>query len=138
MKYNNSSLVVIDYMGWLQSDQGLSEAEWRVLKKGYVDLALYVSSANVAVVSPAQFNQESVNWLLKSGADGSDLRTSGSGTSEIIRASDMIMGLWASTTDLENNQMKIISVPSRKAPPFENIDLRIDLGTCTFTEGAQE
>lgn len=67
-------------MGWLQSDQGLSEAEWRVLKKGYVDLALYVSSANVAVVSPAQFNQETVNWLLKSGADGSDLRTSGSGT----------------------------------------------------------
>lgn len=142
VKHNNSSLVVIDYMGWLQSDQGLSEAEWRVLKKGYVDLALYVSSANVAVVSPAQFNQETVNWLLKSGADGSDLRTSGSGTSEIIRASDMIMGLWASTTDLENNQMKIVSVPSRKAPPFENIDLRIDLGTCTFTEveskGAQD
>ena len=128
-------------MQWLKPSQGDRRSKWEVLMDGYIDLAKYVSEANVAVISPAQFNQETIKGLVKSGADNSDLRTASSGTSEVIRASDMILGLWASTTDLENNKMQIISVPSRKAPPFENIDLTIDLGTSTFREipkGAQD
>lgn len=141
VKHNNSSLVIIDYMQWLKPSQGDRRSKWEVLMDGYIDLAKYVSEANVAVISPAQFNQETIKGLVKSGADNSDLRTASSGTSEVIRASDMILGLWASTTDLENNKMQIISVPSRKAPPFENIELTIDLGTSTFREipkGAQD
>lgn len=134
VKHNNSSLVIIDYMQWLKPSPGDRRSKWEVLMDGYIDLAKYVSEANVAVVSPAQFNQETIKGLIKSGSDNSDLRTASSGTSEVIRASDMILGLWASTTDLENNQMQIISVPSRKAPPFENINLTIDLGTSTFRE----
>lgn len=141
VKHNNSSLVIIDYMQWLKPSPGDRRSKWEVLMDGYIDLAKYVSEANVAVISPAQFNQETIKGLVKSGADNSDLRTASSGTSEVIRASDMILGLWASTTDLENNKMQIISVPSRKAPPFENIELTIDLGTSTFREipkGAQD
>lgn len=134
VKHNNSSLVIIDYMEWLQPAPGDKRSKWEVLKSGYIDIAQYVSEANVAIAAPAQFTQETIKGLVKSGSDNSDLRTASSGTSEVIRASDMIMGLWASTTDLENNQMKIISVPSRKAPVFEDINLRIDLGTCTFQE----
>lgn len=136
VKHNNSSLVIIDYMGWLQPPAGVRMNEWELLKAGYIDVAKYVSEAdaNVAVVAPAQFNQETIKGLLKSGSDNSDLRTSSGGTSEVIRSSDMIMGLWASTADLENNRMKIVSVPSRKAPVFEDINLNVNLGTCTFLE----
>ena len=141
VKRTNSSLVIIDYMQWLNPSPGDHRNKWEILMDGYIELAKYVSEANVAVISPAQFNQETIKGLVKSGADNSDLRTASSGTSEVIRASDMILGLWASTTDLENNKMQIISVPSRKAPPFENIELTIDLGTSTFREipkGAQD
>lgn len=134
VKHNNSSLVIIDYMEWLKPTPGDRRSKWELLKDGYIELAQYVSETNVAVVAPAQFNRETINGLIKSGSDNSDLRNASSGTSEVIRASDMILGLWASTTDLENNQMQIISVPSRKAPPFENIDLTVDLGTSTFRE----
>lgn len=138
--YNNSSLVIIDYMQWISAAKGSKKAKWEAIQDSYKELAKFATSENLAIVSPAQFTQEAIKGLIKSGADSGagDLRTASGGSAEVVRASDIIFGLWATTQDLENNYMQIISVPSRKVNVFPNISLGINLGTCQFIELAKD
>lgn len=131
VKENNSKLVIIDYLQLIGSANGVSERER--IANAYKELLKYCKQSNVAVISPAQFKQESFNDLIsKKSVDGSDLRTAAGGSSEVLRTPDILFALWASVTDLQNNSMKIISLPSRMNKAFPNIDMRIDLATCQF------
>ena len=130
---NNSQLVFIDYMQLLSAGRsGLSK--WEVLSEAYPRLLRLASSKNVAILAPAQFSQEAIKGLMKTGSDGSDLRTAGGNSSEIIRSSDLLFALWATTEELKNNDMRILSMPSRRFKPFGTVTMKTDLGVCRFSE----
>lgn len=131
VKENNSKLVVIDYLQLIGSSTGMTERER--IAEAYKKLLTYCKKNNVAVMSPAQFKQESFDDMIKkSTVDGADLRTAAGGSSEVLRTPDVLFALWASVDDIRNNSMKIISLPSRMNAAFPNINLRIDLATCQF------
>ena len=131
VKENNSKLVIIDYMQLIGSESNLSERER--IAEAYKKMLNYCKKNNVAVISPAQYKQDSFDTLIKrSSVDGADLRTAAGGSSEVLRTPDVLFALWASVDDIRNNSMKIISLPSRMNVAFPNINLRIDLATCQF------
>lgn len=131
VKENNSKMVIIDYLQLIGSVSGLSERE-RV-SQAYRDMLVYCKNNNIAVLSPGQFKQEVINDLLSRSDTGSaDMRTSGGTSSEVFRTPDVILTLWASTQDLANNTLKILSTPARMSKTFPEIECVTELGTCQF------
>lgn len=133
VKRNHSVAIVIDYLQLIQSCQGKSDRE--AVSDAYVKLLDYIKRMNLAVLLPAQYTQESFNKLVETkDTSNMDMRASGAKSSEVIRTPDIILAIWASTQDLANGSMKILSMPSRYAKPFPEINLNVDLGPCIFIE----
>lgn len=133
VKRNHSVAIVIDYLQLIQSCQGKSPTE--AVSDAYVRLLDYIKRMNLAVLLPAQYTQESFNKLVETKDTSSmDMRASGAKSSEVVRTPDVILAIWASTQDLANGSMKILSMPSRYAKPFPEINLNVDLGPCIFIE----
>ena len=131
VKENNSKLIIIDYLQLIGSSTNIKERER--MADAYKRLLIYCKKNNVAVISPAQFKQDSFDDMIKrNNTDSADLRTAAGGSSEVLRTPDVLFALWATVDDLRNNSMKIISLPSRMNIAFPNVNVRIDLGTCQF------
>lgn len=131
VKENNSKIVIVDYLQLIGSVSGMSERE-RVAQ-AYRDALVYCKDNNIAFLSPGQFKQEVINDLLsKTDTGNSDMRTAGGSSSEVFRTPDVILTLWASTQDLANNNMKILSTPARMSKAFPEIECVTDLGVCQF------
>lgn len=131
VKENNSQLVIIDYLQLIGTSSNKNERER--IAEAYKKLLEYCKKNNVAVISPAQFKQDSFDDLIKkSSVDGADLRTAAGGSAEVLRTPDVLFALWASVDDIRNNSMKIISLPSRMNAAFPNVNVRIDFATCQF------
>ena len=131
VKENNSKAIIIDYLQLIGSSRGMAERER--ITEAYKSLLAYAKKNNIAVISPAQIKQDSFDEMMrKTSLDGVDLRTAGGGSSEVLRSPDVIFALWSTVDDLRNNSMKIISMPCRMNKAFPNIDVVIDLGTCSF------
>lgn len=130
VKSNNSRLVIIDYLQLIDSKR-LPERER--IAKAYKDLLSYCKKNNIAVMSPGQYKQEVIDALAnKSDTGDAEMRTAGGGSAEVIRTPDINFALWASTADLRNNRMKILSMPCRFNKPFPEIPCYVDLGICQF------
>lgn len=131
VKSNNSQLIVIDYLQIIGSAKNMSERE-RVAE-AYRKLLDYCRTNNVAVLTPGQYKQETLESLLsKSKTADADMRTAGGTSSEVIRTPDIIFAFWASTQDLINNSMKILSMPCRFNKAFPEIPVAIDFESCQF------
>lgn len=131
VKENNSKIVIIDYLQLIGSTTNMPERE-RVAES-YKKLLNYCKDNNVAVLTPGQYKQEALNAMLsKSDVSGADMRTAGGGSSEVERTPDVIFALWASATDIQNNKMTILAVPSRMSVMYPPVDVLVDLGTCQF------
>ena len=131
IKSNHSKVLVIDYLQLIGSSTGKNDRE-RV-SEAYKKLLAYCRKQNIAVITPGQYKQNAFEELLsKSSTADADMRTSAGVSSEVIRTPDIIFALWATTQDIQNNSMKILSVPCRFNKPFPEIDVMIDLGTCQF------
>lgn len=133
VKRNHSVAIVIDYLQLIQSSQGKKDTE--AVSTAYIKLLDYIKRMNLAVLLPAQYTQESFNKLVETkDTSNMDMRASGAKSSEVVRTPDIILAIWASTQDLANGSMKILSMPSRYAKPFPEINLNVDLGPCIFIE----
>lgn len=132
VKANNSKLVIIDYLQLMSSaNSRISERER--ISKAYQTLLAYCKKNNVAVLTPAQYTQASIDALANKSENAEmDMRTSGGGSAEVFRTPDIIFALWASTADLRNNSMTILSVPCRFNKAFPEIPIYVDLGSCNF------
>ena len=131
VKANNSKLVIIDYLQLIGSAKGMDERAR--ISDAYKKLFVYCKDMNVAVLTPGQYKQEAFNDLLSKGDTSSaDMRTSGGGSAEVLRTPDIIFALWATTTDLINNTMKLLSIPNRFYRAFPEIKMLTDLGVCQF------
>ena len=118
-------------MQLIGSARNLSERE--SIAKAYRDALVYCKSNNIAFLSPGQFKQEVINDLLsKTSTADADMRTAGGGSSEVFRTPDVILILWASTQDILNGKMKILSAPARMSKPLPEINVIHDLGVCQF------
>lgn len=135
VRMNNSSLIIIDYMQLIESANGRMDKRERIAK-AYPLLLDYCKKNNVAIISPTQYQQTAVKEMDK--GDSMDMRTVGGDSSEIVRSSDVILALWASTEDLMNKRMEIRSIPGRFNQAFEPIKLGIDLGVCSFISVEQD
>ena len=103
------------------------------ISKAYKALLNYCKKNNIAVLTPAQYKQDTVDDMLKkSDLTEADMRTAGGGSAEVFRTPDIIFSFWSSTADLRNNKMTVMSVPCRFNKPFDNIECFIDLSTCNF------
>lgn len=132
VKSNNSKLIIIDYLQLIGSSTGKSERER--ISDAYKKLLDYCKKNNVSVMSPGQYKQETINALVNKGSNTSDaeMRTAGGGSSEVLRTPDIIFAFWASTQDLLNNSMKILSMPCRFNKVFPEIQVYMDLEVCEF------
>lgn len=131
VKSNNSKMVIIDYLQLIGSSSGKNERER--ISEAYQKLLNYCKSNNVAVITPGQYKQETFNSLIAKGNTAeADMRTSGGGSSEVLRTPDIIFALWATTQDLMNNRMKILSMPCRFNKAFPEIKTYADLEVCDF------
>lgn len=131
VKENGSQIVIIDYLQLIGSEGNMSERE-RV-SEAYRTALTYCKDNNIALISPGQYKQEVIDSLLsKNSTSDADMRTSGGSSSEVIRTPDIIFTLWATTQDLSNGTMKILSMPSRMSKPFPEINVVHDLGACQF------
>ena len=131
VKENNSRVVIIDYLQLIGSQTGAKATER--IAEAYRKLLVYCKQNNIAVITPGQYKQEAFDEMLKrSDISGVDLRTAGGGSSEVERTPDVIFAMWATASDLQNNVMKIIPMPSRMNISFPPVSVRVDLGTCQF------
>lgn len=131
VKENGSKLVIVDYLQLIGSATNMPERER--IAEAYRAALVYCKDNNITFLTPGQFKQEVINELLSKGSTAdADMRTSGGGSSEVFRTPDIIFTLWASTADLLNNRMKILSTPARMSQAFPEIDVVHDLGVCQF------
>lgn len=131
VKANNSQMLIIDYLQLIDSKKSMSERER--IATAYPRLLEYCKKNNIAVVSPAQYKQDVVDELQrKKDGEARDMRTAGGGSYEIIKTSDVIFALWASTEDLSNNKMTIMPMPTRFYDAIPEFDIYVDLGYCQF------
>ena len=131
VKGNNSKLLVIDYLQLIGTATGMSERER--IATAYQKTLTYCKDNNIAVMTPGQYTQEVFKDLIaKKDTGDADMRASGGGSAEVLRTPDVIFALWATTQDLLNNSMKILSMPCRFNKPFPEIPVHMDLGVCQF------
>ena len=133
VQLNGSRFVLIDYLQLIGTNDRNKQKSQNI-GRAYQDLLAYAKKRNVAVVSPSQFTQDFMNEMAKS-KDGQahEVRTAGGESSEIIRTPDINIALYASTEDLIRRKMTIMSVPSRLAEPFPDIEIYADLCSCVFS-----
>lgn len=126
---NGSSLVMIDYAQLIGVGSKGSKRE--AIAEAYPKLLSYAKKNNVAIVSPAQYAQSAMSNM--SGGGEQDIRTAIGESSEIMRSSDIVISMFATVDELQNNRLKFQSIPSRYAQPFEEFYVNIDLGRCLFS-----
>lgn len=131
IKSNHSQLLVIDYLQIMGSAKNVSERE-RV-SDAYKRVLGYCKTNNIAVLSPGQYKQEVFDNLMASGNTSDiDMRTAGGTSSEVLRTPDIIFAFWATTQDILNNTMKILSMPCRFNKPFPEVNVVTDFEVCQF------
>lgn len=131
VKENGSQIVIVDYLQLIGSAHNKTERE-RVAE-AYQKALRYCKDRNIAFITPGQYKQETINELISKGnTSDADMRTAGGTSSEVIRTPDIIFTLWATTQDLQNNVMKILSTPARLSKAFPEINVVHDLSVCQF------
>jgi len=128
VKSNNSVAVIVDYLQHMSTDN-------EVLATAYKKSLHYCEANNIAFLTPGQYKQESFDKLLDmKDTSGADMRTAGGGTKEVIMTPDILFAFWATTVDLANNRLKILSMPCRYNKPFPEIDVAINYESCQFMD----
>lgn len=137
VKENNSKAVIIDYLSLIGSTTGMNERER--IAEAYRRLLVYCKQNNVVVITPGQYKREAFEEMLKkTDISGTDFRSAGGGSSEAERTPDALWALWCTASDLQNNKMQLIPMPSRMNISHPPIEMRVDLGTCQFVSVGDE
>lgn len=130
VRINDSQMVYCDYLQMI-FPQDASVPQHQALTRVYKDAADFAHNNNVLFLSPAQMNQSSVKDSLKN--PEIDLRTSGAGSAEVIRSSEILLALVSDTETIKSGHLKVIGLPSRFAQPLSAFMMYSDLETCYFS-----
>lgn len=130
VRINDSQMVYCDYLQMI-FPQDASVPQHQALTRVYKDAADFAHNNNVLFLSPAQMNQSSVKDSLKN--PEIDLRTSGAGSAEVIRSSEILLALVSDTETIKSGHLKVVGLPSRFAQPLSAFMMYSDLETCYFS-----
>lgn len=130
VRINDSQMVYCDYLQMI-FPQDASVPQHQALTRVYKDAADFAHNNNVLFLSPAQMNQSSVKDSLKN--PEIDLRTSGAGSAEVIRSSEILLALVSDTETIKSGHLKVIGLPSRFAQPLSAFMMYSDFETCYFS-----
>ena len=109
------------------------DMELSSLKKKFKDKKFAAGCSRDVIKTGAERLGRELDKLMEmKSTDSADMRTAGGVSSEVIRTPDIIFAFWATTQDIANNTMKILSMPCRFNKPFPEIKVYVDLGTCQF------
>lgn len=134
IKRSGAKLICIDYLQLVSGGKGVSKNE-RIgeIYKMFLQL---VKRLRVGGIFPAQIKQSMVSNINNSEDSeliNMELRDAAGESYEVIKTPDVNLMFFSTTENLRDGEMKILSIPSRNSKPFEPINLRVNLGTCTFT-----
>ena len=133
VKANNSSLLVIDYLQLIGS-RSSQKSERERIADAFPRLLRYIKDNNLAAILPAQYSQEAVKDMLKSDdVSKMDTRVMGGGSSEIVRTTDFLIPLFATTEDIANNRVSILPTTTRFAGVTNKVELYVDGASCLFS-----
>lgn len=126
------SSVYVDYLALIVSQHArLSKSE--VIGSGYQRALTLCKDLNVAFFSPAQLKQEFIKAMVE-GKD-TDARIGGGESSEIVRTPDVNIALYSTPERLSlENELDLLSIPSRNAKAFERRTVYADLGKAYFSD----
>lgn len=134
IKRSGAKLICIDYLQLVSGGVGVSKNER--IGEVYKMFLQLVKRLRVGGIFPAQIKQSMVGSINNSDdADliNMELRDAAGESYEVIKTPDVNLMFFSTTENLRDGEMKILSIPSRNSKPFEPINLRVNLGTCTFT-----
>lgn len=131
VKATGATSVYVDYLALIESQNSRSSKS-EVIGRAYQRALTLCKDINVAFISPGQFKQE----FIKSMAQGEevDARIAGGESSEVVRTPDVNIALYATPERLLENEMDLLSIPSRVAEPFPRTTIYADLGKNYFSE----
>lgn len=132
-----AKLLCVDYLQLLSGEGRKTQTE--AVAEIYKEMLQFVKRYKVAGIFPAQIKQTAIGDISRVDADelvNLELRDAGGASAEVIRTPDINLMLWGTAESIRNGDMKILSVPSRNAKPFQPIDLLVDAGTCTFSQAS--
>ena len=133
VRSNGSSMIIIDYLQLIDST-GTKLSERERIAKAFPKLLKYIKDNNLAAVLPAQYSQESVKDMLKaSDVSKMDSRVLGGGSSEMVKSTDYIIPLFATTEDIRNHRMIILPTTSRFSSVTDKVELYVDGASCIFS-----
>lgn len=133
VKVNGSKLVAIDYLQLIGTNEKGKKSN-EIIREAYKKALQYTKDRNVGIITPAQFTQEFIKEMAHSkGGSSPETRTSGGESSEVIRASDINIALYASMDDLQRKSMTVMSIPSRLSVVFPAFEIYADLCSCVFS-----
>ena len=128
-----AKIVLVDYLQLITGDGKLSKNER--ISQCYQRSLQFLQSKKIAGIFPAQIKQSVVGDLGKCSNEqlrNVELRDAGGESSEVIRTPSVLFLLYGTTQMIQENNLKLISIPSRNAKPFDPIDLYADFATCYF------
>ncbi|MGF2714295.1 DnaB-like helicase C-terminal domain-containing protein [Bacillus cereus] len=130
-KRYNLKLIVVDYLQ-LMGSKGNKVSKNERIGTAYQQTLSFIGKYQVAFISPSQFKQEFLKEIDKGG--DVDTRLGGGESAEIVRTPDVNIALYGTPTDIDNNKLSLLSIPSRVARPFEKRDIYVDLGYCFYSD----
>lgn len=129
-----AKLICVDYLQLITGgNPRLSKTER--IAEAYKLVLQVLKKKKVAGIFPGQFKQTVVGDIKKADSEeliNMELRDAGGESYEVIKTPDVNIALYGTVEDIRNGRMKLLSIPSRNAKPFEPIDLYADMGSCTF------
>lgn len=131
---NKSDMVFIDYMQLITFNKGMTRQQ--ALAEAFPKLLSYAKRRNIFILTPAQYNQESVKSMGK--GEVGDSRTLIGDSYEIFKSSDVVLAMSGTVEDLKNGLVTFESVPSRLSRPFDKFQVYADFASCEFISINQE
>lgn len=129
-----AKIVLVDYLQLVSGDGKMSKNER--ISQCYQRSLQFLQSRKIAGIFPAQIKQSAVGDLGRCSAEqlkSVELRDAGGESSEVIRTPSVLFLLYGNTQMMQDNTLKLISIPSRNSKPFDPVDLYVDFSTCNFT-----
>lgn len=136
IKKVDAKLILVDYLGLIVDDTHMKNRN-DCIASVYIEMKQFLKDHKIAGIFPAQFVREvasSTSGMSKKDLATTELRDSVGLSYEIVKTPDVNIALIASTEDIANGRVTLVSMPSRNAPTFQPVELSANFKAATFRE----
>lgn len=123
--------IYIDYLQLIRS-RSVRASKSETIGTAYQRALTLIKDLNIALFTPGQYKQEAVKELGQ-GLEV-DTRVAAGESAEVVRTPDVNMALYGSPEEMQDGQLRMLSIPSRDAEGFEPTEIFVDFRTNYFSE----